>query len=291
MRRKFVICICIGVVFVLANLAQATIIYGVTGSAVSSSGKSEVFKLNTSTKVITILTTTSAGWLHGDIAVTPSGLLYTVGVADGGTWSRSLMRLNPTTGVVEKYWKNNLPINMNALEAIDDTTLLGVAGGSSEQSLLYLIELDGAAPVYTNLGRIDSQSNSGGDIAHDPNGTYIAATDSGSDIWRIPVNPAGDPLPSSATKVCEITGGLTWVGALAFDKDTGVLYAGRYNQSKTIYTLNLATGALTPAAGLTNPLQWGIYGFGTAVPEPTSIALLGLGFAALIKRRRNENKR
>jgi hypothetical protein len=290
MRRKFVICICIGAVLVLGSLAQAAIIWGVTGPSGVTSGGGEVFKIDTSTTpnpTITLVGTYPTANSYGDIAVTPSGRLYVVGNIGGSGWATGIGELNPEDGSLE--WSNLLSTtgtHFNALTAESDTSLLAVQGGQSGQACdLYRLNLDnnGYYIGKTLLGRIDVQSNSGGDLTQTPSGSYIAATNSGADIYEfLASNPGG------ATKTCTITG-INWVGGLAYDYDTGKLYCGRF-QASTIYTLNLATGVPTAVTTTGYTLTKGIFGL-ASVPEPTSIALLGLGFAALIKRRRNKNKR
>jgi len=252
-------------------------IWGVTGNGSGSSQRSELFTLDTSTMTITKITTTASGILYSDIAVTPSGYVYTVGNVNSTTGFNDLMRLNPSTGAILGQW--DLPLGMNSLTAKSDTTLLGVQWGSGVNANLIEVQLNAAGAYLscTNLGRIDLQSNSGGDIALTPNGDYIAATNSGGSIYRIPVS-GGSPNPAGATLVCNTS--ITGVGALAYDFGDPLqkLYAGSYNFT-TIYTLNLATGVLTNA-GVVNPtaISYSIYGMDVAVvPEPMTVLLLGVG--------------
>ena len=252
---------------------DTSLIWGVTGGAYS-----EVFTLDTTTMTLDVKTTTPAGWVHADIAVTPSGNLYTVGTPGGGTTFGSLMRLDPFTGEVTTNW--TLPVPMNALTAESDTTLLGVLYGGTAN--VYRIELDGSGNYLscTDLGQINGQSSSGGDIAHTPDDDYIASTSAGAQVWRIPV-VAGNPDPVSAGYVCATTSG---VGAFAYDyyDPALTLYAARWQES-TIYTLDLATGVLTPAA-IANPgeITLGVYGMDVAKPEvpdqySLAVSVEGLG--------------
>jgi pyrrolidone-carboxylate peptidase len=275
----------LGMILSFVQPVTAATIWGATGSGVSSSGYSEVFQYDTSTTVITKLTTTASGWLYGDIAITPQGSVYAVGVADSGTWGRSVIRLDPTTGTVINYWKNVLSSTVNALEAESNSSLLAVASDSTAN--LIRISLDGGGNYTSaaNLGQIDSTSNSGGDIARTPSGAYIAAVASGNEIWQV----ANPDTPGTATKLC--TTNVTGVGALAFESGTNTLYAASW-LAKTIYTLNLATGTLT-SAPVANPGVLSInaiYGFGVQqVPEPDALAILvtaGLGALAYAWRRR-----
>jgi hypothetical protein len=169
------------------------------------------------------------------------------------------------------------------LTAESETTLLGVQGGySGSASILYRITLGGDGNSFVSavpIAQIDLTSNSGGDIARTPAGDYIAAVNSGQEIWRIPLDGSGNPNPAGATKVC--TTSIAWVGALSYDD---VLYAGVF-QGSTIYTLNLATGALTQAPVTGYALKSGVFGM-DVVPEPASMAFLALGGAALMVRRR-----
>jgi hypothetical protein len=287
MRRKFVICICIGAVLVLGSLAQAAIIWGVTGPSGVTSGGGEVFKMDTSTAqpTITLVGTYPTANSYGDIAVTPSGRLYVIGNVGGSGWATGIGELNPANGSLE--WSNMLSAtgtNFNALTAESDTSLLAVQGGSGGACDLYRLNLDnnGYYIGKTLLGTIDAQSNSGGDITQTPSGSYISATNNGTMIYEfLASNPGG------ATKDCDIHG-IDWVGGLAYDYANGKLYCGKF-QTSTIYTLDLSTGNTLAVTTTGYTLKQGIFGL-ASVPEPTSIALLGLGFA-LIKRRRNENKR
>lgn len=264
--------------------------WGVTGSGVGSGYKyrSEVFTVDTETLAYNKLTTTSLGWLYGDIAVTPSGNVYTVGVAKGGQWSRSIMRLDNTNGTVQSYWKDVLPVDLNALTAISDTKLLGVKGGYSGQHAdLVEITLDGSGNYVSTsiIGRIDTQSNSGGDITF-YKGAFIAATDNGTDIWSIPLSGA-NPLPGSATKLVEVNG--RNIAGLAFDADdTEKLFAGRYD-SKKLFVLDAASGDLTQVL-YPCKLCYNIFGLDIApsepIPEPATMIFLGGGMLLVTLRKK-----
>ena len=74
------------------------------------------------------------------------------------------------------------------------------------------------------------------------------------------------------------------INALDFS-NTGVLYGVDRNQAYNLVTISTATGHITDIGPTVNLLD-AIAFAPTAVPEPTSLALLGCGLLALAWRRR-----
>jgi len=93
----------------------------------------------------------------------------------------------------------------------------------------------------------------------------------GAVLTAIGLSPTGVPYDGSG---------------LAFNPDNGVAYFATGNSTKTLYTLNTSTGALTTVGPLTGASA-GLYGLAFSnAPEPSSIVYLGVGVGALLVLRR-----
>lgn len=308
MRRLILIHSVLGMVLALVSTANATIIWGVTGTANmnQASARSEVFTIDTTAWTVTKLHTTtrnchSKGRNYSDIAVTPSGRVYCVGsdYKGGGSYFKDFFQLDPATGQVTNVWHGINPRGkqMNALTALDDKTLLAVEGGYyGMQPYLIKIELDDSGNFVqaTNLGQIDGYSakSSGGDIVRKSDGScFLAALGGGDDFYQI------DPQdPGSASKLVTIDrssiAGLAYdfdavVGSSPYDFEGAVspaLLGGVFTNDRSIYNINLTTGITTQVFDLSGQIQWNIFGL-DSVPESTTALFLTLG-AVLIRIKR-----
>lgn len=276
---KKIVTICLTLFLTVGTIANAAVIWGVTGPSGVTSGGGELFNLDTSTNTIKKIADYSSTDSYGDIAVTPSGRLYVVGNVGAHTWATGIGELDPESGNLE--WSNTTGMNFNALTAESDTSLLAVQGGGGGNADLYRLHLDtnGYYTGKTYLGVIDATA-SGGDITQKPDGSYIAATANGTDIYGFQAT-----TPFASSKTCDIVG-LDWVGALGYDYAAGVLYCAKFS-SKQIYTLDLSNGSLTPITVTGDTLTgYGIYGFASQVPEPCTMAMFCLGSLILVRKRK-----
>jgi hypothetical protein len=295
MRRELIF-LGVGFVLALVSITNATTIWGVTGTLNmnSADAQSEVFTVDTHTWTVTKLDTTTLdgsgrGRNYSDIAVTPDGSVYCVGsdYKGGGSYFKDFFRLDPATGQVLQAWHGINPRNleMNALVALNNTTLYAVEGGWSNQVNPHLIRIDldasGNYSSAADVGQIDTTTGySGGDIVLLLNGANLAAASlgGGADIYQIDLTN-----PATANKI--VTAAQANIAGLAWDYDaTGgpMLLSGVFTDGqKWLYNLNLSDGSMTQVVSLAPTLSWNIFGL-ASVPEPATLLLLGLGGLAVM---------
>ena len=197
-----------------------------------------------------------------DIAFSPTGQLYGLSTSD-------LYRINPTTGAATLVGRHNI-LGGNALVFGTDGTLYAAGGYSTN-----LYTLDPTTGASTRLGNVGFAS--AGDLAFNNGNLYLS---SGSN-QLVRINLAG-----------AVTG--TAVGYFGFsgvlgmaDAANGVLYGVAGTQ---VFSINTTTGAGTLVrnyAGGSLARAFGTSFYTEAqppsstVPEPTTVALLGVGLAAV----------
>jgi hypothetical protein len=283
----FALALVLGFSLVVATPVTAappqTFLWGVTGVNFYSVGDySEVFKVDTGTGAVTIVGAHTSGSLYSDIAMTPNGNLFAVGMdKDGFTGSpnnfNDLYRLDPCTGAVLQSWINVFPNNgfrhINALVAESDTSLLAIEGGGvcpgwgySDGPKLLRINLDyyGSFLNIADLGTIRASGAeshcSDGDLDKDPiSGKWYAGfwASSGSEIIELNLSN-----PSSSTLISQSN--IQYQGGFAFLND-GTAYVGCWADEK-LYAVNVSGGGNTLAWDLSASLAGPIYGLSRDYP-------------------------
>ncbi len=228
-----------------------------------------------------------------DIAITPSGSrLYTI----TGSGCPALYRFDVDDGHLLDSW--NLGMGgtgfKNALVAESETSLLFM---SNDKKKLWRINLDDAGSYVSTdvVGNVGLYSS--GDFAISPDGVlYFSSVDrscSGTAKNRLyTIDLTGDkPAATEIGIIHEVshnpeTDWLTQIYGLAFDEN-GVLYGGRgaVGVAEDVYTISLLDAGATFAWTMQCVPPTGINGM-ASIPEPATIALLGFGVLALLRKRR-----
>jgi hypothetical protein len=234
-----------------------------------------------------------------DIAITPGGSqLYTI-TGDGYT---SLYRYDVDDGLLLDSW--NLGIGgtgfKNALVAESETSLLLM---SNDKTNIWRINLNAAGDYVSTdiIGNIGLYSS--GDMAISPDGVlYLSSVDQKENLnaknrlYRVDLT-GGTPVATEIGVIHKVgrnpkKNWLTQIYGLAFDEN-GVLYGGRgaVGVAEDVYTINLLDASAVFEWTMQCYPPTGINGFASApvftnVPEPATIALLGLGTLVLLRKRK-----
>ena len=241
-----------------------------------STGTDNLYTINPTTGAATLVTgisesvsLTGASFLGGD--------LFACDVFGGG--GLYIGTVNITTGVYTGVGDQDGSINWHGL-ASDESA-----------GLLYSIDIDDGNKLksMTPTGTITTIGTGAGiggrGMAYDDANDILYATGGGS---LYTVSTSGGAATLIGAMGLGITGNRI---GLAYDEDTNTLYANS-GDTQSLYTLNVGTGAAV-LVGLNNVgnavvdgLAW--YSGPDVIPEPTTLALLGLGLAAVARRRRRK---
>ena len=237
----------------VCDTAQADAMYWIGDSS------GDISTVNVADASRTLVVSTALTWF--DIAWNPDGsTLY------GVTGSGGLYTINTTSGTTT--FLGSTGAFVNALEFNSDGTLYA-AGGSS----LYTLNTgNGASTFVGTISDGGSNFSSAGDLAFDSNDD-LYMTSTGGDLIRMNRNTAA----------------ATDVGSIGFNSVFGLDFRNNRLYGATsggqLIELSTATGAGT-LIGNVNPFA-STFGASTSpIPEPATMALLGLGLAGIAVRRR-----
>ena len=272
MKRTMVI---LAMVVMVSGIASADVLWGTSHGTGGFGTGGSIWTYDTSSKTIDVKATYESSTLSafGDIAVSTGGDVYVTYYGDDGF--DKLAKVDTATWTFD--WIQDLggsDDQVNALEFIDGE-LYGVTGGGID-AVVQKFTLTGSGATVTDIGKVGT--NSDGDLTKDPVTGNIYYTSWESTATQLNTLDLTTP---SETMVGFITGGQNGVAGLVADS-SGTLWGGNYYENK-LYTINKTTAV----ASYYDDLD----GVGTVtglsvVPEPATMALLGLGGLALIGRRK-----
>jgi DNA-binding beta-propeller fold protein YncE len=197
-----------------------------------------------------------------------TGTIYLTSTSTDSLYTLDLVTGNAT--LVGFYGDST--VVMHGLEWDSSSNKLWAASGGGGNFNFYDVNpTTGLATVVGPLG-LTSFTN----LVHDSLNNVLYATNSGTDSFYSIDRSTGTP-----TLIGPLNGS-TNPNGLAYDWDNDRIFLVD-NTTDTLYTINRATGAVTVigAHGVSVNLLGLVY-----IPEPSSIAILGLGAIALVRRRR-----
>lgn len=253
---------------------------GLSVVSVSAFAQGRLIAVDSSRALYEINMTTGAKTSIGTVssnASTTSELAYdrvndVIYVASSG--NDSLFTLDLATGnatLVGAFGDST--VVMHGLEFGPGNVLYAVSGASANQNVYTVDTTTGVATAIGATG-LTSFNN----LGYNSDTGVMYMTNSGSDSLYT-MN-----LTNGAPTLVGPLNGSTNPNGVAYNYDNGLMYMVD-NSTDNLYTLNLATGAanLIGSTGTGNLLGLMYY---NPVPEPASMAALGLGAAALLRRRR-----
>lgn len=250
--------------------------------------EARLFDVDTTTGAATNARFTGSTGLLG-LTQAADGTLYSLtdplATVNGQPAASQLLTIDPATGTTAVVGDIGFEIFEGDLDFNANGDLFGV---SNTNGVSTLFTIDVATGAGTPVGTIPGVSNAAG----------LAFDDSGS-LYLVDVTVQAVPTQAFLVEVDIATAGVVssvtvpqafgLVGGLDFDSDGTLYFAdGDFNGTNNLYTIDPATGAATTiGTTVDDNFFGGLSGLQFAVvPEPTSVATLGLVGLAMLRRRR-----
>lgn len=257
--------------------ALATPLFGTSFGGLE---RAVLYDVNAQTGLATNPRPTGIDHLVG-IAFSPGGTLYGLSNAAAAENPNSLFTIDPETGASSLIDAIGLDNVVEGDLAFDPTTsvLYGLYNLDSGQRQLLTIDTDTAAATVIPGSLTGDPSG----MAFDSTGMLYALDTSLRQLLTV------DKTTGAILTTTALSAALGSVAGMDVDPATGTLYVadGESDGTDTLYTLNPTTGVLTEV-GPTG-LPDGLAGL-AFVPEPTTLVLMMLGGAALMRRRMRQEK-
>ena len=153
--------------------------------------------------------------------------------------------------------------------------------GDNTGNLLNIDKTTGVRTINSSLPFDGIAGFAAGDIAWGPDGKLYISTINASYFWDSSNNYIWDPTTTTLTKMSgDYHAGLVWLGDKLYGSKTlpGVHTGALFEVDPTTFS-DIGQVAIMPAGVTIGDLS-------TAIPEPATITLLGLGALSLLRRRR-----
>ncbi len=258
-----------------STAAQAQILYGLS-NGFGTATDNEIYQIDPATGTISnaVQITVAGETLNNSLALVAqpgTGTLFAVlqTASDGGQ-NRRLATIDPATGVATTI--GNLGNAFSSLAFRANGVLYGVTGDGANVNPSTLFTIDTATAVPTLQFALGNGAD-GEVIGFHPNGLLYHSSGNTTalfesiDVDTQTVTPIGSSTPE--------------MFAIGYHPGLGQLLGSDLNSA--LFSIDIATGARTPI-GTINGLNDNRGLAFVPVPEPTSLALVGLGGAALALR-------
>ena len=267
----------------LLTLGVATTAQGATLYAASYATDS-LWMIDTQAGSVTEIGAFGVNFTEGDLAFNSAGELY-------GAFAGSLDQLytiDPGTGAASLVGPFNFmsTSDVSGLAFDSADTLFGLDSDNNA-----LLTIDAGTGAGTLFGDGDTKIADIGALAgmsFASDGTLYTVDSMSDSLYAFQNLGAGDATADDATFV-DTLGTLSWTSGMTFALDGAQmkLYVVDDTWPSQLYTIDLGTMIVAPVP-LIDSLPDGIGGLAWVIPEPATLALLGLGSLLLLRSRRHK---
>jgi hypothetical protein len=274
--------VCVGALaLAVVGTAQADVLYGIS-NGFGTAANNRIYQINPANGDLSNITqvTLSGFTINSSQALAADPLtntLYAVVQTGTGPSNRRLITVNPTTGVGTDI--GSLSNSFSSLAFKADGTLIGVTGdgdATAPETLFQINKANASTSVLFALGNgLDGET-----IAMHTNGLLYHSSGNSVALFE-----SVNLTTQAVTPIGSATGEAF---AMGYSVANGQMYLS--DISSNLYTVDIATGVRTLVGGMSDQLGTASDNRGlafVAVPEPASMAALGFGALALIRRRRS----